>query len=198
MSNAQNEMEIGLSAWIIQDGNYGDFVSGQISQFALEFCPITVSTASAREKSLKSLGAGKYEVVGEVIYRSKEVWVLDFGLRVFDRVKPTQGIALGEFVAVELQLGIDPFFYFEGLHELPGMQPMIYSWKINSILRQTAPFIETKDASGWNVSLRDERKLGYITILKTDAWGDDKGNAEYILKCTKLDVPPAFKITPEC
>ena len=32
-----DEWLIGLSAWIIQDGNYGDFSVGQRAEFALEF-----------------------------------------------------------------------------------------------------------------------------------------------------------------
>lgn len=31
--------DIGLSAWIIQDGNYEDFEQGQTRSFALEFYP---------------------------------------------------------------------------------------------------------------------------------------------------------------
>ncbi len=28
---------VGLDAWIIQDGNYGDFERGEVAEFALEF-----------------------------------------------------------------------------------------------------------------------------------------------------------------
>jgi hypothetical protein len=197
MSNTQYEFEIGLSAWIIQDGNYDNFESGQAAQFALEFFPKTTLFSEEKKKSFKCTGDARYEVVGEVVYRSAEVWALDFGLLAFQNAKPPEGVALGSFVTVELYLGIDPFFYFEGLHGLPGMPPMIYSWTINSIHRQTAPFIKTRDESGRQVLSRDQTKLGYKAIAKTDAWKDDKGNAEYILKCTKLDVPPASKITTE-
>jgi hypothetical protein len=37
MQESQNEWQIGLSSWIIQDGNYGDFETGQVLGFALEF-----------------------------------------------------------------------------------------------------------------------------------------------------------------
>ena len=97
----------------------------------------------------------------------------------------------GDFV--EVYLGIDPFFYFERLYTLPEIPPLIYSWRINSIGQQTAPFIETREPSGQKVMIRDEKKLGYKAIGKTDAWKDDGGNAEYVLNCTRLDVTPKFE-----
>jgi hypothetical protein len=100
---------------------------------------------------------------------------------------------LGRFVEAEIYLGIDPFSYFERLYTLPKMPALIYSWKINSIGQQTAPFVETRELSGQKVLVRDEKKLGYMTITKTDAWKDDGGNAEYVLTCTRLDILPKFE-----
>jgi len=193
MNNTQHEWEIGLSSWIVQDGNYGDFEKDQVAEFALEFYSPTYQASSARSKSFKGLGAAKYEIIGEVIYLMGEVWVLDFGLCAFQESKPPGGIKVGSFVAAEIYLGIDPFFYFERLYKLPKIPALIYSWKINSIGQQTPPFVETRAPSGQKVLIRDEKKLGYKIIHKTDAWKDDGGNAEYILTCLRLDVPPKFE-----
>jgi len=193
MNNTQHEWEIGLSSWIIQDGNYDNFETGQVAEFALEFYSKTFQPSNTKQKSFKRLGAAKYEITGEVIYLTPEVWVLDFGICAFQESKPPEGINVGSFVAAEIYLGIDPFFYFERLYTLPKMSPLIYSWKINSIGQQTAPFIETREPSGQKVLIRDENKLGYRTIAKTDAWKDDGGSAEYVLTCTRLNVPPKFE-----
>ena len=101
-------------------------------------------------------------------------------------------MSVGKFVNAEIYLGIDPFFYFERLNALSGMRPLIYSWKINSIRQQTAPFVETRKLSGQKILVRDETKLGYKILDKTDAWKDDEGHGEYILNCVRFDVAPKF------
>jgi hypothetical protein len=193
MKDAQHEWEVGLSSWIILDGNYDNFATGQVAEFALEFYSQTYRQSDVRAKSVKSLGAAKYEIIGEVIYLTEEVWVLDFGICAFQESKPPEGIGVGSFIAAEIYLGIDPFFYFERLYSLPNMPALIYSWKIDSIGQQTAPFIETREPSGQKVLIRDEKKLGYKGVAKTDAWKDDGGSAEYVLTCTRLDVQPKFE-----
>ena len=102
-------------------------------------------------------------------------------------------MSVGKFVTAEIYLGIDPFFYFERLCKFSGMRPLIYSWKINSIRQQTAPFIETRNPSGQKLLVRDEAKLGYKKLEKTDAWKDDDGHGEYILNCIRFDVAPKFE-----
>jgi hypothetical protein len=54
-------IHVGLSSWIIQHGNYGDFTIGQHAKFALEFSaldelrPVTEGPPSAEH-----LGASRY------------------------------------------------------------------------------------------------------------------------------------------
>jgi len=193
MNCAQQDWEIGLSSWIIQDGNYGDFATGQIAEFALEFYSEDYRQTELRTKLCTKLGAAKYAIIGEVTYLNDEVWVLDFGIRAFQEAKAPEGVRLGGFLAAEIYLGIDPFFYFERLFKLPKIPALIYTWKINSIGQQTAPFIETSEPSGRKVLARDEKKLGYKTVLKTDAWQDDGGHSDYVLTCGLQSVPPKLE-----
>lgn len=190
MRDSQHVWQIGLSSWIIQDGNYGDLETGQVLEFALEFYSENFRPSGTKRKSFKKIDAAKYEIVGEVIFLSDAVWVLDFGVRAFRESKPPNGISVGSFVTAEIHLGIDPFFYFEYLYDLQGMPPLIFTWIINSIDQQTAPFIESREAPGRKLLIRDQKKLGYKTIPKTDAWKDDGGHAEYILTCELLQTPP--------
>jgi hypothetical protein len=191
VNSVQNELEVALSSWIVQDGNYDNFEANQQAEFALEFYSKSFRKSDAITKSAKSLGAAKYEILGEVIYVASNVWVLDFGICAFQESKPPGGMEIGTFVAAEICLGIDPFFYFEYLHSMPGMPPLIYSWKINSIFQQTAPLIQSSE----RILIRDASKLGFKAIGKTDAWKDDDGNAEYVLNCTRLVIPAKKKIT---
>ena len=189
----QETWEIGLSSWIIQDGNYPDFTVGQLAEFALEFYPTRVHLRESTAKLAKRLGAAKYEINGEIVYLTPDVWVLDFGVCAFQESTPPKGLSVGKFVTAEIYLGIDPFFYFERLYTLPRIPALVYSWKIDSIQQQTAPFLETREPSGQKVLVRDKKKLGYKTVEKTDARKDDDGHGEYVLSCTRLDVPPQFK-----
>src|ERR1700744_5294862 len=74
MNDATTEWEIGLSAWIIQDENYGDFATGERAEFALEFYPENCRLVDAREKSCTKIAAAKYAIVGEVVHLCDEVW----------------------------------------------------------------------------------------------------------------------------
>jgi hypothetical protein len=192
MSNHEQIWEIGLSSWIIQDGNYPDFETSQIAEFALEFYSPNYGLSERRLKACKRLGAAKYSIIGEIIYLAQEAWVVDFGICAFRESKPPETISVGSFISAEIYLGIDPFFYFERLHKLPKIPPLIYSWKITSIDQQTAPFIEARAPSGQRLLVRDEKKLGYKSMKKTDAWKDDGGRGEYVLRCNLLSVPAKF------
>jgi len=44
--------------------------------------------------------------------------------------------------------------------------------------------------AGGKVLIRDQQRLGYEEILKTDAWSDDDGHAAYLLRCSHLPIPP--------
>jgi hypothetical protein len=193
MNDPRHEWDVGLSAWIIQDGNYGDFETGQDAEFALEFFTQSVLPSQAKVRSATGRGAAKYEINGEVVYLDAELLVLDFGIRAFQQAKPRAGLRVGTFVAAEIYLGIDPFCYFERLYKLPGMPPLIYSWIINSISQQTPPFIGDPWPPGQTALAADPKKPSFKGITKTDAWKDDEGNAEYVLNCSCADLPPRFE-----
>jgi hypothetical protein len=195
--HSSNNWDVGLNAWIIQDGNYPDFEVGQAAEFALEFwLPEGVAGRdSGGNISAHNLGNCLYDTVAEVVLQTAEITILDIGVLVYletSSLKPS--LSQGRRLAIQLGLGIDPFFYFERLSKIADVPPLVYSWKILSILRQTAPFIETVAEAGpligRTVRVRDPERLGYEELLKTDAWKDDGGYAEYLLRCELLPIPP--------
>jgi hypothetical protein len=80
--NLPPEWNIGLSAWIVQDGNYPDFVVGEFVEFAVEFyqdagtgielCNSDVSAIQVTDTT--------YSVIAEKILQTDDVTVLDIGL----------------------------------------------------------------------------------------------------------------------
>lgn len=181
---------IGLSSWIIQDGNYDDFHRHQECRFAVEFFPMSFTPSQSLEKTSRHLRSSEYEVCAEVVLITNTVWIIDFGILAYQESPPPKGLSKGDWINATVDLGVDPFFYFERLSQEGKMPPLIYTWHIQKIQIETAQFIETKDAIGTRYLARDESKSAYRLIERTDAWSDDDGNAEYVLNCTLLSQPP--------
>lgn len=183
-------LHIGLSSWIVQDGNYADFECGTTRQFALEFYSDSELTADTRDPKLTHIQDGKYQATGIVRFCADNVWIVDFGgVLAFREESPPHGFLPGVTVSGVIHFGVDPFFYFERLSKVPGIPSLIYTWQIEEIAIETAPFIEIADPFGRMMMVRDQTKLRRVPIVKTDAWKDDNGMADYLLTCRNTGAP---------
>jgi hypothetical protein len=182
--------QIHLDAWIIQDGNYADFCCGQIFECALGFYPDPITQPTPSVKRIESLGEAQYRVSGEVVYARRGIWILDFGVMAYNADERPENVERGSWVAGDILLGIDPYDYMELCANRKGIPPLIYTWRVERIQRQTAPFVEHRDEEGRTLLMRDRAQLGYADIPHTDAWRDDGGHAEYLLFCDLLSDPP--------
>jgi hypothetical protein len=185
-----NEMKdplyVGVSAWIIQDGNYPDFTVGQATKFALEFSPFDGLNASVDESLFaEHLGASRYRIRAKVLYATPNVWVIDTGtFLAFDEQQPPPYALPGANVQGDIYLGIDPYFYFEYLHTLEAMPKLSCSWQVLGIQREATPWVHERDNSGRTTVLRrDDQSEAFVDVSATDAWKDDGGNAHYVLSC---------------
>src|SRR6185369_1052413 len=178
-------LALGLSSWIIQDGNYEDFAQGDLAAFAVEFYApknLLESLPSLDKRpSMRHLEDSTYEVLGQVIHISEDWWAIDIGIPIFQEQAPPNGMVLGRWVRGSVWLGVDPFFYFERLSHDPGAPAMIFDWKIEVIEIQTAPFVEIEPRH----MVRDKALLGWKSVERSDAWNDDNGHAEYLLRCRR-------------
>jgi hypothetical protein len=180
-----NTLQVGLSSWIIQDGNYGEFEVGREYRFALEFYApeIVVDASPVDARVLAPLGNAKYKGIGSVIYGSDNAWVIDVGVPAYRQERLPARARVGSRVAGDIYIGVDPFFYFESLCALPGMPNLYRQWFIRRILLETTPWLETVDETGRTLRTRDESKTGYKEVDATDAWQDDGGHGHYLLEC---------------
>ncbi len=121
------------------------------------------------------LGDATYGLVGEVTGVLEDAWLVDFGLHAYCDTPPPERPEPGALVAGKAYLGVDYYLYFECLHDLPGVSPLIYSWRIDRIRRRPAG---TEIGNRWK------------DVDSTGAWKDERGMAEYVLHCTKLDEEP--------
>src|SRR5215469_1147777 len=181
------EWTVGLDAWIIQDGNYGDFAVGDHAEFALEFYtheglwPVKDRTRHQVIQVAEDL----YQITATVVHVGDRGCVLDFGLLAFWGTAPPDGVEVGQALAGRGTLGVDPFTYFEQLANDPQYPAMVYTWNIRTIGRETAPFVVHGNA--W---VRDESLRRRVDVRATDAWTDDNGHGDYVLRCELLPVPP--------
>jgi hypothetical protein len=177
-------MNVGLSAWIIQDGNYGDFESRQSYRFALEFYSEDFSpSAAGPTPCLRPVAGANYDAVGAIIRATDSDWVVDFGVPAFQKSKPPNWAKPGLAVHGKVYIGIDPFFYFEELKDEVGMPDLIREWRVRRILLETTPWTTSTDSQGRRIISRASVPPTFKEVEKTYAWHDDKGNGHYILEC---------------
>jgi hypothetical protein len=178
-------LHIGLDAWIIQDGNYGDFRRGKTCAFALEFYAPTPLKArhpdAPLKKGMKRLSRQRYAVAGEVTYVKERYWVIDVGVELYTCTSFPTG-ELGSFVSGEVNVLVDHFAYFERLALEDGAPALIHDWRIDRIELETTPRIETSP----RLVERDRTREGWREVAATDAWKHDGGFANYLLTCTRL------------
>jgi hypothetical protein len=180
-----HSLQVGLSSWIIQDGNYPDFHAGQEYRFALEFYardPIIDDSLPAT-RELAPIGNAKYRADGSVIFYSEQAWVIDIGVLAYQEGRPPANARVGSRIAGDIYLGIDPFFYFESLSALPCMPSLYRQWYVRSILLETTPWLETMDETGRLQRTRDASNVSCVEVSATDAWNHDEGHGHYVLDC---------------
>ena len=177
-----DSLNISLDSWIIQDGNYGDFAVGQKTQFALEFYPRSLEPSESESRTATHLKASNYRICAEIAYVNDRVWVLDMGFLAYQETKPPPYARKGRWVEGEVNIGIDPFMYFEHLKNLGGMPVLTYNFRVDQIFLETTPWLTDQ-----TINVRDEQNESFREIAETDAWNDDGGNANYILKCVFID-----------
>jgi hypothetical protein len=187
-------LKIALNAWIIQDGNYGEFDVGDVAAFAVEFYPDLDATEIVAPvpagPSIRHVANATYRVTCPIVHLAPDWWVIDIGLPTYHSGAAPRGAALGKWLQAGISLGIDPFFYFERLAKTPGAPALIFDWSVDAIEIQTAPFIEK--APG--LMARDPARRAWKPIARTDAWHDDNGNAEYLLQCSLKGRTPRWSL----
>ena len=173
-------MRIGLASWIVQDGNYPDFAVGDERSFALEFYanPHAVSNSGVAACFLRKNCT--YDICAQVVFRKENLTVVDFGQRAYTEQKIVADV--GQWIAGQLYIGIDPFMYFESWERQSDVPKLRTAWRIDHIFLETTPLIEEKP----KYFVRDESCFSETEVSRTDAWHDDKGHASYALECTEI------------
>jgi hypothetical protein len=171
-------INVGVSSWIIQDGNYEDFIAGRRYRFALEFYAeqgLRPAKAGATIQ-LAQREAEQYHLTGRVAFLAPNVWVIDAGIQLF-REDQAPKVRIGDVVHGSVHIGIDPFFYMEYLKDTPGIPNLFYEFEVTGVLLETTPWVTSS-----GVTQRQAGSRTFRRVDRTDAESDDGGNAHYILE----------------
>jgi hypothetical protein len=181
------DMNIGLSAWIIMDSNYPEFETGKEYQFALKFHALEFEECREHWPSLTLIDAWYYSFVGQILVAQQSITVLDAGLKCYSwgqrHDRPPKP---GDWVAGRLRLGVDPFYWYDGYGRRPDAPALSYRWRVEKILLDTTPLVESTDGTKRRVDPGPGARRHYTAIQKTDAFEDDGGHADYLLQCKLL------------
>lgn len=166
---------IGIDSWVIQDGNYPDFVTGQRAELAVEYASRSGlrGLSGEHEVSARWVGGSAYDVIARVVHDEPNARVLDCGLLVYHFVgieDPEHRSEVGAWVTGVVDLGVDPGFYADGLARESGFPQLAYAWTVEEVLRR---------ARGAPADL--------TVVERTDAWADEAPG--YVLRC-RLDPRP--------
>ena len=173
-----DEVEICVDAWIIQDGNYGDFHVGDVVRCAFEFYG-DVNPTSQCSPSIRHLRGNDYRVRAEVVFVDTDCWVVDFGLATYQECRPPEFAHIGTWVEGEIGLALDPFMYKDLLANKIGMPDLFNKWMVIDIERDDTPWIASPCGK---ILSRDHERARWTEVQQTDAWNDDGGRSGYLLR----------------
>lgn len=113
------------------------------------------------------------------------MWAIDFGISVYQELKPPEGYQVGDWITCEVLLRVDPFFYRERLQWLSGMPDLFNEWQVAGIDLETTAWIESRLENGSACFTRGAQR-SWRTVEHTDAWHDDGGMANYRLSLARM------------
>lgn len=175
---------VGLDAWIVQDGKYPDLVTGERTEFALEFASRGGLRLldGAHEVSVRWIEGSRYEVTAQIVHDKPNAQVLDFGILAYHFIgieDPTHQPRIGAWVTGEINLSVDPFFYFDQLALEEGFPALIYTWTVEEILQKVG---EGSPRIGADHVPADKSR-DFVRIDKTDVWADVSTLPSYLFRC---------------
>jgi hypothetical protein len=136
----------------------------------------------AHEVSVRWIEGSHYEVTAQIVHDKPNAQVLDFGILAYHFIgieEPAHQPRTGAWVTGEINLSVDPFFYFDQLAHEEGFPALIYTWTAQEILKKVG---EGSAHIGADRALADKSR-DFVRIEKTDVWADVSTLPRYLLRC---------------
>ncbi len=174
----------------ISSRDYSDFRVGERANFALEFySKSSLLPSSERNILAEHLKCAFYKVCGKVVYRTKQVWVIDIGFLLFRLETPPDFAIKDSWVEGEICVSIAPDYYLEYLKKsLSDMPELACEFLIEQTMIDTTPLITVIDpVDNSEYWIGDETKISFREVKSArDTFDDINGNG-YILKCLRIN-----------
>lgn len=182
-------VRVGVDAWIIQDGNYGDFRAGRRYPFALELSSPTYLRLRHPDAisvpSMKWISGSTYSVDAKVSYLGQGWCVLDAGLQLYTGQPLPGDWEVGSNLRGHVDVLIDHFAYFEKWAREPDAPALIHDWRVEKIELETTPLVATQSG----LLVRGVSRFTWKEVARTRAW-THAGTGRYVLTCTRLSEAP--------
>lgn len=199
-ASSTDTIKVGLSTWIIGDGNYEHFKRDESASFALGFYPanspleippdwLSINPPGVDRSSFCHVEGSDYLVTAKVTHVFDDWWVIDAGILMYRAGVPPGDIKPGCWVSGKIYVGIDPFDYFERLSLHHADPALIYDWDVTKIELETTPFVEKG-----RVRLRDQSRRGWREAENTKARAGGMVD-EFVLHCVRGDTPLRRRLT---
>jgi len=182
---------IDLGEWIIQDENYKDFKVKEVREFALTIINNRLSKSTQKIKSLQKVHLAEYCGTGEVVFKSQNVIVIDFGILVYCDYQKHRNVRIGDYLTGAFSISIDPYHYFESLHQLKGIPPLIYSWRIRFIIEDTYQFTKVDLPNGGFQLARDEDSEN-LRFVRSTAVPSKNLFTNFMMSCALQPKKPGY------
>lgn len=167
----------GLDSAAIRDGTYTDLHRGQPVAFVVELQWESWDRASAAGAGAARVEGCRYDLVARVEAVGPGTWVLDCGLLVGGAGRPPEGIEVSEWITGRARLDLSPV---PARLEVPGLPALARTWFVERVHHRT----EADDLGLGDQGLYGgPEEPGWEELAFTDAWGDDDGQAEYLVEC---------------
>ena len=184
-----NTLLISLDGWIIRDGNYPDFFSGQHCTFGLNINEKhhQFGLSKAQKKELIPAKDAAYLATGEVLYHNLDsgLLIIDFGVIAYlETSQYGSAVSPGDYLTGKISLCVDYYIckdYFRYHRE--DVPAMLYRWQVKEVLINSGPH---NNSDNFFQRAYDE----FVPIHKTYAWQDDNGFSDYLLRCQLLSEKP--------
>lgn len=188
-SLSTNKICLSLKGWIIQSGERDDIEVNQVEgDMAIEFSHKNISKVSIYEKTAIQLKHSNYQIIGEVVFRDKQVIVIDVGFFIFQN-NTTINLQKGDWCTGEVYLGFDPFPIWQYVDLEEDAPNIYYDIRIGRILLNETPFVQEPlcEELGLTQSwvTRDKSREKFTEITCTDA-RHKHPFSEFMVECTLL------------
>ncbi|CCE25762.1 hypothetical protein [Methylotuvimicrobium alcaliphilum] len=188
-SLSTNKLCLSLEGWIIQSGERCDIEVNQVEDdTAIEFSTKSLKKVSVYEKKAIQLKQSNYQIIGEVVFRDKQVIVIDVGFFIFQN-NTNINLKKGDWCTGEVCLGFDPFPIHQYINPDETIPNIYYDMKIDRILLDETPFIQEPLCAELGLTqswvTRDRTREKFTEIVRTDAKRRHPFS-EFIVECTLL------------